>query len=600
MQDSFAPVFRLNRRGLGRILMKSKIDMDAWQVTDARHYALEPPMKLVTPPLLSGVLYRFTFRGSYTYREPHFIFSTDYRVDALYRQSGNTANAPERHQDLLIDDMPIDCLSSWHECGALSIYSGIYEGRGQPVELSLKVPTGFEMVQSGAIEFTIERLPDNDPVNIKRAVETAEAARRAMPSNSSIPEAPKLLYYKLLPTMTLLTPALPAGLYRFTFNGVYRYDKLAFFVRNRWMDALYYEGSLHTERHKCLLINGLGIETLMSCEENGATHVYTGLYEAKGASVQLSLKAPKDWYRAISGSIAVLIEHLENDDPLVRRWAAERAQEAQIAAQQRKQYELDHEQGVAAQRERAQQAAIRTQQAAIEKYRRVVRNQRNFLDEKYRNAYVQRNQRRILTELGPCWQREYDQLLSDEHIAAIRAKAPEVLTFYELRLDMYFTAERQDVFRVEPKPIITPPPQSYYAELKQKLKAGENVPIQPLRDRIQDLYRQKIILEAKRRDAVRHGRKAEIREIDAELEIVRREITDGLSVIEARGHSVDFGGHREREESMEETFFQDYRTEQRIIAQLTGNGDLQTAEAVKALYAERRAKLFQQDAESYT
>ena len=86
---------------------------------------------------------------------------------------------------------------------------------------------------------------------------------------------------------------------------------------------------------------------------------------------------------------------------------------------------------------------------------------------------------------------------------------------------------------------------------------------------------------------------------------VRREIADIKRVLENAGAIVDVEDPRYRDESIreqsiEDQFFADYETERRIIEQLTNAGDNETMEAVKALYAERRFKIFQQDSGNYT
>jgi predicted RNA-binding Zn ribbon-like protein len=141
---------------------------------------------------------------------------------------------------------------------------------------------------------------------------------------------------------------------------------------------------------------------------------------------------------------------------------------------------------------------------------------------------------------------------------------------------------------------------SYYEELIEKSASGVPLTLEPLVERVHDLFREKIILQAKRRAAVRGSKRTALHEIDQQLAAVRREISETTIAIEKHGGSVDSPDPHEKEQSLEDAFFAEYETRQRMLDELTRRGDAETAEALKALFAERQARLFKSDDEAYT
>ena len=249
----------------------------------------------------------------------------------------------------------------------------------------------------------------------------------------------------------------------------------------------------------------------------------------------------------------------------------------------------------------AQARKVEEERRRIDELRRTVRKGRNFLDPAFRDTFVNQHWRDILSTHRESWDREYERLFENpELVARIREVAPEALELHEVRLEMVLAAERIALVPIELKQIDEPPKRSYYEELIDRINGGEKVSLEPLEEYAQDLFREKTILVAKRRRAIKEGHEAAVPELDAQLANLRRMIVEIRDVVEKSGGVIEVENPHWRSQSMEERFFADYDQQQRIIEQLASHGDAITIQAVEALYAERRSKIFQPDTDNYT
>lgn len=152
-----------------------------------------------------------------------------------------------------------------------------------------------------------------------------------------------------------------------------------------------------------------------------------------------------------------------------------------------------------------------------------------------------------------------------------------------------------------PKPLPLPEPApTFYETLRDRIEAGEQVSPDAITERLEDLYREKIILSAKRRAVIRSEEFSDAGNIDLRLETIRREATDWKTLLEARGIVVEFKRYRDMEESREELFHKLMRERRNIIEALAQSGEEEIIEHVKALYTQKQAQLFEADTQSYT
>jgi len=350
------------------------------------------------------------------------------------------------------------------------------------------------------------------------------------------------------------------------------------------------------KEHPYLKIGDLRSYRSLQQWEKIGVHKFCGIYEGCGEPLRLELD--KDIYaHKHRGGIVTRIERLSDNDPIII-WR--RAQEAE-----KKQQAADLSNRLAAQAAARHQAKLCEQ---VEDLRRLQHKQRNFLDDTFRANFLRTRKKQVLSEHRSVWEKEYDQLFGNKELLdLVKAQAPEVIRWHEARIDLIVEAERLEleppkvIASPRTKPPIPLPPQDFYSELIEKVNTGQQVPVEPLVDRLKDLFREKIILEAKRRTAVRECKSSVVHDIDQRLEIVRKKIAEVRAAVEKCGKIVDLQERREPEQTtIEDAFFADYDEEQRIIDRLENDADTQTASSVRALYAERRGKLFQQDSERYT
>jgi hypothetical protein len=151
---------------------------------------------------------------------------------------------------------------------------------------------------------------------------------------------------------------------------------------------------------------------------------------------------------------------------------------------------------------------------------------------------------------------------------------------------------------------LCPPPRqalTVYESVVARIRGGKKIPPDAIGERLEDLHREKIILQAKRRACVRDDRPEERRSIDYRLEGIRQEATELAAFLQEIDHKIDLSNphDRQRENTLEEQFIELYEGKQRLINFLTDEGDTNAIENVEALYAQEQARLFDANS-SYT
>jgi hypothetical protein len=141
-------------------------------------------------------------------------------------------------------------------------------------------------------------------------------------------------------------------------------------------------------------------------------------------------------------------------------------------------------------------------------------------------------------------------------------------------------------------PEVIPDP---YHELRQRLLAGDTAVGESLKERAQDLWREKKILAGQRRAALKNGQ-TQLREvIDRRLIAARQEAAELHGVLESAGIKVElkYPGDPEKQASRKEQFLQLHGEKEQIIEILRREvASEETIEHVEALYAEAQAKIF--------
>ena len=147
-----------------------------------------------------------------------------------------------------------------------------------------------------------------------------------------------------------------------------------------------------------------------------------------------------------------------------------------------------------------------------------------------------------------------------------------------------------------------PPAPTVYEDFIRQLQNGQQLSPDALCQRVEDLFRERIILQARRRAMIRSGHEDERDDIDRRLASIRVEGTALKGFLESINCPITLRDPRqsEKEENIEEQFLRLYQARKRIVGMLTKEGDEKTVQHVEALYAQEQAKLFEQSDESYT
>jgi len=509
------------------------------------------------------------------------------------------------------------------------------------------------------------------------------------------------------------TPLLEVGrMYRLRAKGAFMCCDGGFFgIGDHQADGAYYTDRLgnFTRAYHGLSIAGKSIKNLDEWQEDRCAHEYQCVIDGLGARIPVML-LPEHGYSY--GSLLLSIEPLPigTASPVQQREArkiakrlaeeaSEKAKQQAEDAARRQQEQLNQQQAATLAQTRAAEA-LQTQQAQdareLQAQRAVINQQvrdlairihheRNFLDPKFCEHFVNQHHAEVLGPLRAAWSKEYETLMAQhELVIALRQQAPQVLEWFEHRVDMIVVAEqlailpagtsvvlterritarsiaaveaavnrlfelRDDIDRWREAEVLngstgstarhhiqgalrvmeyqfeflksygitadTPeqaedsffelcpfqPVLTVYEQLMQRLQAGEQISPDAVRSRLEDLFREEIILQAKRRRTIRTGRENIRDAMDARLSVLRQESTQLRDFLKSIGCSVEFADYREREESREDQFFKLLQEKQRVIEALQRQGDADTVEHVEALYAQEQAKLFGTDEENYT
>lgn len=245
------------------------------------------------------------------------------------------------------------------------------------------------------------------------------------------------------------SPLLCGRVYKMTVTGVYYHQS---WTEEAAADAAYQQDHPHgsfTVPYSGLEFKGFAGRYLDPWEEDRHLHEYVRLIEGTGQRLAISLKPPKycvgrrgqlQVYLEIQPIGTMTIFGRDEATAKAKKLAEEKAKNA--AEQQEKQ--------------RLQQEALTYRKETIQ--RRVselairVDQERNFLDLAFCQQFVIKNQQQVLGQLGALWKQEHQKLVVDQELtAAVRQQAPEVLTWFQQRVDMVVLAERLDTV-----PLATP------------------------------------------------------------------------------------------------------------------------------------------------
>ncbi len=153
----------------------------------------------------------------------------------------------------------------------------------------------------------------------------------------------------------------------------------------------------------------------------------------------------------------------------------------------------------------------------------------------------------------------------------------------------------QQYFRLCP-----PPAPTYYEQLMTRIRAGESAGWEPIRSRIEDLYREDLKLHVQRKRAVERKSISERDAIDQQLVAERKERGELTDFLKSINVAVEFKDYRDQEASLLEELKNLIEEKSAAVKLFEAQNDPEGAEAIKNLYAEQQAKLFEQDTASYT
>ncbi len=494
-------------------------------------------------------------------------------------------------------------------------------------------------------------------------------------------------------------PLLYGRVYRFTFSGTYSYWSRR---PGRWLSA---DARNHEDADGNLRVRYEGLEidhstNLAGFVQDRPNNTYSCLVEGSSQKMALLLKNPtRD---TVTGRVEVNIELLPEGTLSPRaeieaaaaeeenRAAAEQEAQAAAAAAEvlayRQAEERKHQEAQAKEREKARAKAAEHEtalKARVLELKVMVHHNANLFDDAYLRRLVQLQQEDILGNKDK-WMAEYEAISKDRELhQALEQNAPEVLDWFERRVELLRAAERLGVMPPEmalefrPRPItsrtlvsveesitrlfelraevellreqelvsgysvvgykrmqgllkvmdylfdllklygikaVTPeeaeeefcricphqPVFTLYESLMTRIASGETVGPEAIRARLEDLFREEVILQAKRRRMVRVHRETVRDAIDERLSTIRQENTQLRDFLRSIGCSVEFPDYRAREETREEQFFKLIAEKQKIIEILRTQGDEEGVEHVEALYAQEQARLFEADEGAYT
>jgi hypothetical protein len=271
-----------------------------------------------------------------------------------------------------------------------------------------------------------------------------------------------------------------------------------------------------------------------------------------------------------------LVAALRADAPEVLRWHEERIRLIQAAERAQEMATMDEEPAsFAVDREVTASTAPYVSQAITELF------QFTELADRERRILAEDRQDRVHRPVIERYQRAIAFYYQDLARFGIRAKTPE-------------EAEMQ-YFQMCP-----PPAPTYYEELIIRIKAGEKISADPIRARVEDLFREELKMGGQRTRAVERKNGTERNAIDERLTQVRRERADLTEFLESIGYVVEFKDYRDQQPSLVDEFMKLHEERKQIKQILEAEGDQHSAEVVDNLYAQEQAKLFEGDSSSYT
>jgi hypothetical protein len=244
----------------------------------------------------------------------------------------------------------------------------------------------------------------------------------------------------------------PGVCYRVVVSGVYSYSPPAlFFKRYGQADAVYLataQGNFSARYYECcdeyhgVQVNGRPLPEQDSYTEDRHSHEYSFLVEGKGERLAFQLFPPK--HTSSDGSLSVSVRVA----PAGVKTSVGRADENARRAQREEKLE----------RLRAQYGA---KVAALQAK---VREEGNFLDPAFCRDFLAKHQDQLLHDLRHAWEREHQHTCSDPGlIEALRAFAPEVLTWFDRKIELVNAAERQAVMLPEAESSATSAPRQLTA-----------------------------------------------------------------------------------------------------------------------------------------
>jgi len=410
-------------------------------------------------------------------------------------------------------------------------------------------------------------------------------------------------------------PTRPDRVYRFTLEGTYAFSFGLVFSHAGEADAFYHAdyGGNYSSRYEGIRINGkeLGRLSPASLFEDRFIHRYSFQLDGTGDRLVLQLHCPHSTGSSSQeNALRFTLEELPAAIPTLRslrqqeedqrrqdeeRQARAEARAARRVVRRRQQAEQELQalalQAAQAVEQSAQQECERVLRAKADELIRRVARESNVFDENFRERFVRKNRQLILTkiepDLGRLWVQEHEQLFADpELVAFLKIHAPQVLEWFDRRVEMIQFAERLDL------------PAHFYDEVENRLAAGEKVSSEPLALRLYDLEREAGIL-AGHRSSYLKGNEAGwenlVSAADERLEAIRTEITRRKDFLKSRGLPTDSKPQPDQEHSHMDQFVGLWQEEQETLGKL--NGDDDAIEQARVLYAQERAKLFDQDSQ---
>lgn len=500
--------------------------------------------EVFTPqPLLAGEVYKLTFTGTYVFTYGVFTDNTD-SADAVYHTQ-YTPNFRTPYKGLSVNGNR-GSFDTWREDRSIHEYSCLFEGTGKRVPLCLNPPKGLG---SGFLTVVIELQPSGT-ITERLSKEMAEAYRLQA---EEIARQQEELRQK---------------------------QSAAAKAAQEAQERLRLQNERDTLRQIALDNKVKELSDMVNHQRNFLDPYFRAEYTRQYSQELLSTHREK-WnadYDAVHADSALMVA-LKTKAPEVLDW-----------------YEHRHEMILAAERAAIIPPASLPPAPLPSGPRKITASTLPYVEQAIRELFH-------FTEL---YDRTRHQVTVDGNTATHRPimdRSTRVVAFYYDELARFgIVASTPEEAETKFFAACPPAAPSVYEELIQQLKNGEAVAPAALCDRLEDLHREKIILQARRRASVRDDNAAEREALDRRLADIRREATDLRGFLDSIHCPIEFKDSREpdRELSLEEQFIRLYEGKKRVIEFLQKEGDQPTVDNVEALYAQEQAKLFEESSASYT